>query len=101
MKGTWAVLWTLHGKVHAGSLELFGDRLELRACARTLAVPMETIAQFAIERGPAARIHGLPVLTLYLVEGDVVRLASLQGTGFLHELAAVLAPPFAPLRAAR
>lgn len=100
MKGTWAVLWTLHGRVHAGSLEALADRLELRARGRTVAVPLDSVAQFTIERGPAARINGLPALTLSLIEGDVVRLASLEGVGVLHELAALLAPPF-PLRAAR
>jgi hypothetical protein len=100
MKGTWAVLWALHGGVHAGSLEAFEDRLELRARGRAVAIPLDSIAQFTIERGPAVRINGLPVLTLFLVEGDVVRLASLEGAGVLHELAGLLAPPFS-FRAAR
>ena len=100
MKGTWAVLWTLHGRVHAGSLEPLDDRVELRTRGRTFAIPLDSIARFTIERGPAARINGLPVITLFLVEGDVVRLASLEGVGVLHELAGLLAPPF-PLRTAR
>ena len=100
MKGTCAVLWALHGRVHAGSLELDDDRLQFRTRGRAVAVPLDSIAQFAIERGPAVRINGLPVLTLFLVEGDVIRLASLEGVGALHELAAALAPPFS-LRAVR
>jgi hypothetical protein len=95
MKGTAAVLWTLHGRVHTGSVEAHDDRLKFRSRDRVAAIPLDSIAQFAIERGPAVRINGLPVLTLFLIEGDVIRLASLEGTGVLHELAAVLAPPFA------
>ena len=84
----------LHGRVHAGSLEVLDDRLELRARGRVVAIPLGSIARFTIERGPAARINGLPVLTLSLVEGDLVRVASLEGTGVLHEVAAVLAPAY-------
>jgi hypothetical protein len=98
MKGTWAVLWTLHGKVHAGCIEALADRLELRTRGRAVAIPLQSISQFTIERGATVRINGLPVLTLRLADGDIVRLASLEGTGVLHELAALLAPPVQPLR---
>ena len=94
MNGTRAILWTMHGRAHAGSLEAHHDRLELRARGRVVAIPFRSVAQFTIERGPAVRINGLPVLTLHLVEGDVVRLASLQGVGVLHEVSALLAPPY-------
>jgi hypothetical protein len=87
-------MWTLYGRLHAGSVEVHDDRLELRSRDRVAAVPLDSIAQSTIERGPAVRINGLPVLTLFLIEGDVLRLASLEGTSVLHELAAVLAPPF-------
>jgi hypothetical protein len=93
MKGTAAVLWTLHGAVHAGSVEALADRLAFRTRGRAAAVPFDSIAQFTIERGRSVRIHGLPVLTLFLAEGDVMRLASLEGVGVLHEICAVLAPP--------
>jgi hypothetical protein len=93
-------LWALHGRIHAGSAELDDERLQFRARGRAVSIPLGSIAQFTIERGPAARINGLPVLTLFLMEGDCVRLASLEGVGVLHELAAALAPPFS-LRAAR
>ena len=94
------MIWTLYGRVHVGSLEVHDDRFELRARDRAVAIPIDAIAQFTIERGPAARINGLPALTLFLVEGDVIRLASLEGTGVLHEIAAVLVPPIS-LRSAR
>jgi hypothetical protein len=92
MRGTIAVLWTLEGKLHSGSLELLADRLELRTRGRTLAVPLDSIMAFAIERGPSARLNGLAVLKLVLFDGIVVRIASLQGTGVLHQLSGRLAP---------
>ena len=92
MRGTIAVLWTLDGKLYPGSLELLGDRLELRTGNRTLAIPLDSIVQFRIERGAPVRINGLAVLTLHLADGVVVRVASLQGMGVLHQLAGRLAP---------
>ena len=92
MKGTIAILWTLHGERHSGSLEMLADRLELRARGRTLVIPLESIAGFEIERGAPARINGLAVLRLTLAGGMIVRVASLQGMGVLHQLAGKLAP---------
>jgi hypothetical protein len=92
MKGTFAILWALHGWVHSGSLEVLGDRLVLGARGRTLSLPIGAIDCFTIERGPAARLSGLAVLSLTLAGGDVVRVASLQGTAVLHDLARLLVP---------
>ena len=91
MKGTAAVRWALHGVLHTGSLEAHRDRIELRASQRAVAIPFDSVAEFTIERGAAARINGMPALTLRLASGDVVRLASLEGAGVLHELCALLA----------
>ena len=93
MKGTAAVLWALHGTLHTGSLEVRSDRLELRARRRAVAIPFDSITELTIEREAARRIKGLPVLSLRLAGGDVVRLASLEGAGVLHELFALLSPP--------
>jgi hypothetical protein len=92
MKGTFAVLWAFQGRVHSGSLEVLADRLLLTTRGRTMAVPTAAIRRFAIERGPAARLSGLAVLSLELVDHEVIRLASLQGTALLHDLAGRLAP---------
>ncbi len=92
MNGTVAILWTLHGRRYSGSLELLADRLELRGRGRTLVIPLESIEGFAIERGAPVRISGLAVLRLSLAGGIVVRIASLQGMGVLHQLAGRLAP---------
>jgi hypothetical protein len=93
MRGTVAVLWTLDGTLHSGSLELLGDRLELRTRGRTLAIPLDSITRFGIERGPSVRLNGLAVLKLVLPDDMVVRIASLQGAGVLHQLSGRLAPP--------
>jgi hypothetical protein len=95
MKGTAAVLWTLHGRVHAGRLELVHGRLELTAREAALSIPLSSIEQFGIAREAVNRLNGLAVLGLTLPDGDVIRIASLQGTGLLHELAGVLAPAVA------
>lgn len=92
MRGTFAVLWTINGEVHTGSLELCDDRLELHARTRALTVPLSAITEFEIERGASVRINGLAVLKLALSGGMVVRLASLQGMGVLHQLAGRLSP---------
>jgi hypothetical protein len=92
MRGTFAVLWTLNSSVHTGSLELRADRLELRTRGRTVAVPLCSIQRAVIERGPTARINGLPVLELRLPGEVVVHVASLQGVGLLHQVARLLSP---------
>lgn len=90
MKETFAVLWAINGDACAGSLELTDRRLELRARGRTFSAPVDAVRQLTIERGAAARINGLAVLQLRFSRGDVLRVASLQGMGVLHELAAAL-----------
>jgi hypothetical protein len=90
MKGTIAILWMLDGKRHSGSLEVLADRLELRGRGRTLVIPLASIDGF--ERGAPSRINGLAVLRLTLAGGMIVRVASLQGMGVLHQLAGRLAP---------
>jgi hypothetical protein len=92
MKGTFAILWTLHGRVHSGSLEVLADRILLGTRGRTFSMPISSIASFTIERGPAVRLSGLAVLTLQLEDGVTVRVASLEGTAVLHELARLLVP---------
>jgi hypothetical protein len=91
MSGTVAILWAVHGRLHSGSLESRFDRLELRSRGRTLSIPFTSISRSGIERGPSSRINGLPVLSLRLRDESVVRIASLQGAGVLHELASELA----------
>lgn len=92
MTGTFAVVWTLQGRVDSGSLEAHADRLELTARGRALSIPYASVGGFVIERGSSARLNGLAVLKLVLEGGEIVRIASIEGTGVLHELSAVLSP---------
>jgi hypothetical protein len=85
------IVWNLNETTYAGGLQLNGDRLTLTSKARTLSFLSRSIASFAIERGPAQRLRGLPVLRIRLEGGLDVRVASLGGAGSLHELAASIA----------
>jgi hypothetical protein len=84
------VIWTLHGTTSSGRLELSHGRLILKSGGRALAFPLRTVATLMIERGPAQRLRGLPVLSLRLVGGDTVSIASMGGPGSLQDLAAVV-----------
>ena len=93
MTGTLAILWTIGGEPHTGRLDARSDRLELRARGHSLSVPFASITRCSIDRGPAVRIRGLPVLRVELVSGVVVRIASLESTTALKDLAAKLTHP--------
>lgn len=86
----YAVTWSQDGLLDSGRLETYGDRLELHGRSAVTVMPFTAVDTVAIERGPADRLHGLPVLTLRLDEGSVVRIASLEGPGVLHELSALV-----------
>ena len=82
------VIWRVDGATHAGRLELADDDVTLTSKGERVRFAAASIAAAAIERAPAQRLRGLPVLALRLVGGDVVRVASMGGAGSLHELAA-------------
>jgi hypothetical protein len=88
MKLELPVIWTVGGATHAGRIELVDDRVTLTSGIDSVSFAAATIAAFAIERAPAERLRGLPVLSARLADGRVVRVASLGGAGSLHELAA-------------
>ena len=52
-----------------------------------------TALNSGIERGSSVRLNGLAALKIVLYDGIVVRVASLQGMGVLHQLAGRLASP--------
>lgn len=87
MTGTLAILWTVGTELHSGRLDVLRDRVELRSRRHTLGIPLGSIARCAIDRGPAVRIRGLPVLRLELTDGVVVRIASLESVIVLKDLA--------------
>ena len=84
------VIWTLHGTTSPGRLEVSQGRLALISRGRTLAFPLGSVATFMIERGLARRLRGMPVLSLRLVDGDTVSIASMGGPGSLQVLAGVV-----------
>ena len=100
MNRRYAVIWKLDGRLRAGSLDVVDDRLVLRGRGRTASIPLARVAHSTIERRPAMRLKGLPVLTMVLVDGGVLRVASLERAGALYELAALVSSPPA-LSAAR
>ncbi len=93
MTGTLAILWTIGTELHSGQLNLSRGRLELRSRRHALSVPLASIVGCAIDRGPAARIRGLPVLRLELAEKVVLRIASLESVTALSDLVDHLALP--------
>ena len=76
MRHSYAVVWSRNGDVGSGRLDPFEDRFELQGRDRRLSVPFSSLARAAILRGHDDRLRGLPV-----------RIASLEGTAALHELA--------------
>jgi hypothetical protein len=81
------VIWRVNGGTHAGRLALADDRVTLTSKTETLAFDVASVEELAIERAPAQRLRGLPVLVVRIDGGDVVRVASMGGGGSLHELA--------------
>lgn len=87
MKRTYAVVWSDSGGAVSGRLEPRADRFELYGRDRRCSIPFSELVSASIARGHADRLHGLPVLVLQPCHGSVIRIASLEGAGVLHELA--------------
>jgi hypothetical protein len=87
MKQNYAVAWSSNGTPRAGRLEPFADRFELFGRERRISIRFTDLAAASIVRGRTERLLGLPVLALSLRDGAAIRIASLEGAGFLHELA--------------
>ena len=87
MKQTYAVVWSTTSDRGAGRLELFADRFELSGRDGRVSISFSELTSASIARGRSERLLGLPVLALALRHGPPVRIASLEGPGFLQELA--------------
>jgi hypothetical protein len=85
------VIWNLHGTTSPGRLDVSRGRLALTSRERAFSFPLKAIATFMIERGPARRLRGLPVISVQLVGGENLTVASMGGPGSLQDLAAVIA----------
>jgi hypothetical protein len=87
-KRTYAVVWSSNGATLSGRLEILLDRFELHGRERPLSIPYAELTSASIARSEHDRLRGLPVLALVLRGGAALRIASLEGGGALHELAA-------------
>ncbi len=87
MKYSYAVVWSNGPDVGSGRLDRFDDRFELHGRGRELSIPFAGLARASIRRGRLERLRGLPVLELECATGEPVRIASLEGTVALLELA--------------
>jgi hypothetical protein len=87
---SYAVAWSSDGDIVSGRLELRGDGFELCGRDRGRSIPFSQLTDAAIARGKRDRLYGLPVLALGLCGASPLRIASLEGVGALHELAALI-----------
>jgi hypothetical protein len=87
MKRTYAVVWSSDGDRGVGRLEPFADRFELHGRDDPVSIPFAELTGASIARRPADRLLGLPVLALRVRNRPTVQIASLEGAGFLQELA--------------
>jgi hypothetical protein len=83
----YAVVWSSDGDRGSGRLESFPDHLELHGRGRIFSLPFSQLRSATIARRPADRLLGLPVLALDFLGLPTLRIASLEGAGFLQELA--------------
>jgi hypothetical protein len=86
MKRSYAVVWSTSGDTRSGCLEPFPDRFELHGRERRLVIPFAELTSASIARRPAERLLGLPVLALVIRDEPPLRIASLEGPGYLQEL---------------
>ncbi|MGH2972409.1 MAG: hypothetical protein ACRDNM_01650 [Gaiellaceae bacterium] len=80
----YAVLWSKGAGVPAiGRLELSAGLIRLGDTE----VAYDEIATARIDRSPQVRLAGRPTLVLEHRDGSILRVASFDGVGSLHELA--------------
>jgi hypothetical protein len=84
----YAVVWDAGDDLTSGRLEFVSEGLQLRGRQHEVAIPFADVRAAAVAREQKDRLRGLPVLALRLRSGGVVRIATLEGAGVLHELVA-------------
>jgi hypothetical protein len=86
---TYAVVWSEDGgPPNAGSLEVADGHLLLAGRAESgRRLAYGDLADARLERLYGKRLGGRPTLVLALRDGPVLRVASMEGGGALHELA--------------
>lgn len=90
---TYAVVWEQGGAVFSGGLTIIEDGFELRGREQPVSVEFADVREAEIARGAADRLRGMPALLLRLKDGALLRVASLEGVGALHELAGRVESP--------
>ena len=85
---TYAVVWEQQKVVASGGLTVLPAGFELHGRDRRLSVAFSDVLVASIARGGQERLRGLPVLVLELRGAEPLRIASLEGLGRLHDLAA-------------
>jgi len=83
----YAVLWSGVCGEGFGRLSVLPDRFELSGRDCRFEVEFCDLVDSSIGRGASERLRGLPVLWLRQRNGESLRVASLEGTAVLHELA--------------
>lgn len=74
----------------SGALRSDPEGLHLLGRSGAFHIPFAGIARLSIERSRIERLRGLPAIALVLARGETVRIASLEGAGALHEIAALV-----------
>ena len=92
-KRSYAVVWSDDQTTESGRLEVLRDGLALHGRESRHSILLADLTGAAISRGETDRLRGLPVLALTPRSGPRIRIASLEGAGALHELAARVAYP--------
>ncbi len=72
----------------SGGLTVQPEGFELHGRDQHVSVPFSDVSEASIARASHDRLRGLPVLMLLMAAGGQLRIASLEGLGVLHELAA-------------
>ena len=82
---SYAVIWSEdHGPVHAGCAEVADGAFRLAGSAQLV---YTEVGSTRIGRAAGDRLAGRPTLVIETGEGTALRVASLEGTGRLLELA--------------
>jgi hypothetical protein len=84
--GRYAVLWSGFAGTGSGRLDVLEDRFVLTGRGVPVNVVFANLVDASIKRGRADRLGGLPALHLRQRDGQSLRVASLEGSGALHEL---------------
>ena len=85
---TYAVVWDQQQGAVSSGLTVRPEGFELHGRDQHVSVAFSDVRDASIARGSHDRLRGLPVLVLLQHSGGQMRIASLEGLGALHELAA-------------